>query len=31
MSQGEPDLYDLIRKLRLELDWAQKTGIVVER
>jgi DNA polymerase len=31
MSQGEPDLYDIIRRLRMELDWAQKTGIVVAR
>jgi DNA polymerase len=27
---GEPDLYDLIRQLKTELEWASRTGIVVE-
>src|SRR5688572_4134879 len=27
---SEPDLYDLIRQLKTELEWAVKTGIIVE-
>jgi DNA polymerase len=28
---SEPDLYDLVRQLKTELEWASRTGIVVEQ
>lgn len=31
MSEAGPDLYDLVRQLRIELEWAARTGIVVTR